>query len=114
MARININEFSGQAGGVAYRVNQVRTDPAVVKAAQDAWADVRDASRSCTVLGREVNASWQRSRTTPPQSGGYRAGHPVSSTVTPDQAPGQAPGVMQGATPGQTPTQDRPAYRAAS
>ncbi|MEO7235255.1 MAG: hypothetical protein ABIW80_07760 [Lapillicoccus sp.] len=90
MARININEFSGQAGGVAYRVNQVRTDPAVVKAAQDAWSDVRDASRSCSVLARETNAAWQRSRTTPPQSGAYHAGRPV------------------------TPAQDRPAYPAAS
>ena len=41
MARININEFSAQAGGLAYRANQVRTDPAVVKAAQDAWSDVK-------------------------------------------------------------------------
>jgi hypothetical protein len=90
MARININEFSGQAGGMAYRVNQVRTDPAVVKAAQDAWGDVRNASRSCSALAREVNTSWQRSRTTPPQSGGYHAGHTV------EQA------------------QDRPAYPAAS
>lgn len=94
MAWININEFSGQAGGVAYRVNQVRTDPAVVKAAQDAWTDVKDARRSCSVLAREANASWQRSRTTPPQSGGYRAGHMV--------------------TPGTTPPQDRPEHRAAS
>jgi|RhiMethySRZTD1v2_1073278.scaffolds.fasta_scaffold1831712_2 hypothetical protein len=63
MARINLNEFSAQAGGVAYRANQVRTDPAVVKAAQDAWRDVKDARDSCTVLAREANAAWQRSRT---------------------------------------------------
>ena len=53
MSRININEFSAQAGGLAFRANQVRTDPAVVKAAQDAWSDVKDASRSCSVLARE-------------------------------------------------------------
>ena len=63
MARININEFSAQAGGLASRANQVRTDPSVVKAAQDAWADVKDARTSCAVLAREANAAWQRSRT---------------------------------------------------
>ena len=62
MARINLNEFT-QAGGLAYRANQVRTDPAVVKAAKDAWGDVKDAGHSCTVLAREVNAAWERSRT---------------------------------------------------
>jgi hypothetical protein len=66
MARININEFSAQAGGLAYRANQVRTDPAVVKAAQDAWSDVKDASHSCSVLAREANAAWQRSRNAGP------------------------------------------------
>jgi hypothetical protein len=63
MSRINVNEFSAQAGGLAYRANQVRTDPAVVKAAKDAWGDVKDAGHSCTVLARETNAAWQRSRT---------------------------------------------------
>ena len=63
MARINVNEFSAQAGGLAYRANQVRTDPAVVKAAKDAWGDVKDARHSCTVLAREANAAWQRTRT---------------------------------------------------
>ena len=67
MARINVNEFSAQAGGLAYRANRVRTDPAVVKAAKDAWADVKDARHSCTVLAREVNAAWQRTRTTDAQ-----------------------------------------------
>ena len=43
MARININEFSAQAGGLASRADEVRTDPAVVKAAQDAWVDLKDA-----------------------------------------------------------------------
>jgi hypothetical protein len=63
MARININEFSAQAGGLASRANQVRTDPAVVKAAQDAWVDLKDARNSCVVLAREANAAWQRTRT---------------------------------------------------
>ena len=63
MPRINVNEFSAQAGGLAYRANQVRTDPAVVKAAKDAWEDVKDARHSCTVLAREANAAWQRTRT---------------------------------------------------
>ncbi len=61
MSRINISEFSGQAGGVAYRANQVRTDPAVVKAAKDAWDDIKDVRQSCAVLAQEANASWQRS-----------------------------------------------------
>jgi hypothetical protein len=63
MSRINLNEFGAQAGGMAYRANQVRTDPAVVKAAQDAWRDVKDARDSCAVLARETSAAWQRSRT---------------------------------------------------
>jgi hypothetical protein len=77
MARINLNEFSGQASGVAYRVSQVRTDPGVVEAAQSAWGDIRTASRSCSILAREVNTAWQRSRRTPPQSAAYQAAGPV-------------------------------------
>jgi len=63
MSRINLNEFGAQAGGLANRANQVRTDPAVVKAAQDAWRDLRVARDSCTVLARETSAAWQRSGT---------------------------------------------------
>jgi hypothetical protein len=74
MSRININEFGAQAGGLAYRANQVRTDPAVVKAAQDAWGDVKDASRSCSVLAREANASWRRSRVADPDSDAHQSG----------------------------------------
>lgn len=97
MARINLNEFGGQAGGVAYRVNQVRTDPVVVQAAQEALRDVKVASRSCSVFAREATASWQRTRPTTPTSGAYRAGHTVPGATT------SAPEV-----------QDRPTYRAAS
>jgi hypothetical protein len=96
MARINLNEFGGQAGGLAYRVNQVRTDPDVVKAAQVALIDVKDATRSCRVLAREATASWQRTRPTPPQSGANHAGR----TVTPPQSTHDQ--------------QDRPDYRVAS
>jgi hypothetical protein len=96
MARINLNEFGGQAGGLAYRVNQVRTDPVVVEAAKAALRDVKVASRSCRVLGREATASWQRSRPTGSASSAYRTGRPVPP------AP-QAPEV-----------QDRPSYPAAS
>ena len=73
MARININEFSAQAGGLASRANQVRTDPAVVKAAQDAWVDLKDASNSCAVLAREANAAWQRTRASGANATGYQA-----------------------------------------
>ena len=69
MARINLNEFSAQAGGLAYRANQVRTDPAVVQAAQDAWRDVKVARDSVTVLAREGSAAWQRTRTAAPKPG---------------------------------------------
>ena len=72
MARINLNDFSAQAGGLAYRANQVRTDPAVVKAAQDAWRDVKVARDSCSVLARESSAAWQRSRNTAPQPAGHQ------------------------------------------
>ena len=85
MSRININEFSAQAGGLAFRANQVRTDPAVVKAAQDAWGDVRDASRSCSVLAKEANAAWRRSRTADPATAAHQPDHgssPVQETPT--------------------------------
>jgi len=79
MARININEFSAQAGGLASRANQVRTDPAVVKAAQDAWVDLKDARSSCVVLAREANAAWQRTRTS---EANPTASAPPSSAAT--------------------------------
>jgi hypothetical protein len=87
MARINLNEFGGQAGGLAYRVNQVRTDPAVVAAAREALHDVKVASRSCSVLGREATASWQRSRPTASTSSAYRTGRPVPSAPQAHEAP---------------------------
>ena len=71
MARININEFSGRAGGMASRVDQVRTDPAVVKAAQNAWGT----SGTPAVPA----ASWPR-RSTPP--GSVRARRPHSPVGT--------------------------------
>jgi hypothetical protein len=79
MSRINLNEFSSQAGGLAYRANLVRTDPAVVKAAQDAWSDVRDASRSCALLAREANAAWQRSRTVQAGARAYEVENPPAT-----------------------------------
>lgn len=85
MSRININEFSAQAGGLAFRANQVRTDPAVVKAAQDAWGDVKDASRSCSVLVKETKAAWHRSSTTELANAAQHPDHtssPVQDTPT--------------------------------
>lgn len=96
MARINLNEFGGQAGGLAYRVNQVRTDPVVVEAAKEALRDVKVASRSCSVLGREATASWQRSRPSASTSSAYRTGRPVPPA------------------PQSHEVQDRPSYPAAS
>jgi hypothetical protein len=84
MARINLNDLSAQAGGLAYRANQVRTDPAVVQAAQDAWRDVKVARDSVAVLAREGSAAWQRTRTATPQSG-------VRPTTTTEPTPGVEP-----------------------
>jgi hypothetical protein len=62
MARINTAVLIAQAAVVAAdRANFVRQDPAVVKAAKQAWADFAQAGRSASTLLQETHASWQRS-----------------------------------------------------
>lgn len=61
MARINKAILLAEAAATVYRANQVRTDPAVVKAFKQTWDDVVQAARSAAVLVNEVAASWGRS-----------------------------------------------------
>lgn len=61
MARINTAVLVAQAAVVADRANFVRQDPAVVKAAKQALADVAQAGRSTTTLIQESRSAWQRS-----------------------------------------------------
>jgi hypothetical protein len=61
MARVNTAVLIAQAASVADRANFVRQDPAVVKAAKQARADVAQAGRSANTLLQEARASWQRS-----------------------------------------------------
>jgi hypothetical protein len=61
MARIDTAVLIAQAAMVADRANFVRQDPAVVKAAKQALADVAQAGRSANTLLQETLASWQRS-----------------------------------------------------
>jgi hypothetical protein len=59
MARINITVLIAQAAIAADRINVVRQDPAVVKAAKQLRADVAQAGRSADTLLRETRASWR-------------------------------------------------------
>lgn len=60
MARINNAVLIAQVALAADRANFVRQDPAVVKAAKQAFADVGQAGRSVAVLAEEARVSWQR------------------------------------------------------
>ncbi len=64
MARIDAALLAAQAAVVADRANFVRKDPAVVKAAKQAAADVRQSLRSISELTAEASAAWQRSART--------------------------------------------------
>lgn len=61
MANVNVRRLASQAAGVAWRVDMVRNDPAVITAAKDAWVDTRKARQSTGVLTRAVGATWVRS-----------------------------------------------------
>jgi hypothetical protein len=61
MGRINTALLVVQATDVGGRVNFVCHDPAVVKAAKQARADIAQAANSTYALLRETSASWQRS-----------------------------------------------------
>ena len=60
MARINPSTLVA-AIEIADRINYVKTDPPVVKAARDFASDVSQATRAGRALISEGLASWQRS-----------------------------------------------------
>ena len=60
MARINNPLLIAQVASAAVRANLVRQDPAVVKAAKQALADVGQAARSVAALAEETRGSWLR------------------------------------------------------
>ncbi|ROR92586.1 hypothetical protein [Nocardioides aurantiacus] len=60
MAKINKALFAVDVAGTAYRTNLVLHDPAVHKAADTAWVDIKQAGRSSGALVREVVESWHR------------------------------------------------------
>jgi hypothetical protein len=61
MAHIKTASLIAQASVVADRANFVRQDPAVIKAAKQARADVAQAARSVHDLLQEGGASWRAS-----------------------------------------------------
>lgn len=61
MGRIDTALLVLQATDIGVRANFVRHDPAVVKAAKEARADIAQAGRSTNVLIRETRAVWRRS-----------------------------------------------------
>ena len=63
----------GKVAWSAYRANEVRSDPAVVKAAKQSWEDITQACRSTSDLVSEVRASFNRSAGTSGPERGPRA-----------------------------------------
>lgn len=61
MTRLKTAELITTATYVADRANQVRQDPAVIKAAKEAWTDAKQAGRSMTALAQESQSAWRRS-----------------------------------------------------
>jgi len=59
MARINTTVLT-EAAIAAHRVNVVRQDPAVVKAAKLAGVDIAQAGRSTARLVHEAHSAWRR------------------------------------------------------
>ena len=66
MNALKIAALVSEMTDAAHRLNVVRQDPAVVKAAKQAWSDTKEASRSVAKLGIEVNLAWRRAGR-PPQ-----------------------------------------------
>lgn len=69
MAHVNKYKLAAQATDVGLRINEVRQDPAVIKAARQAATDTAQAVRSIGTLAAEVRGSWRRTG-----SGGMGAG----------------------------------------
>jgi hypothetical protein len=61
MARIDTARLVLQVTEIGDRANFVRHDPAVVKAAKQARADIAQAGHSTYALLRETRAAWERS-----------------------------------------------------
>jgi hypothetical protein len=60
MARLNTALLVVQVTEAARHVDEVRRDPAVNKAADQAWTDIKQASRSISALAAETRAAWAR------------------------------------------------------
>ena len=60
MAHVNITVLTLQALDGVYRADQVRKDPAVIKATTKFCDDVRQAARSGSELAFETRAAWRR------------------------------------------------------
>lgn len=58
--RINNAHLVGQATLVAYRADQVRRDPAVVKAFKQFTDDLATTAKSAGALANETQAAWRR------------------------------------------------------
>ncbi|MFF2777489.1 hypothetical protein ACFVU3_21570 [Streptomyces sp. NPDC058052] len=67
MARLNLSHLAQAAAQNIQTADEVRRDPAVVKAAKQFAEDGAKALRSGGVLAREVKSSWLRH--TPPAEG---------------------------------------------
>lgn len=75
MAGLNTARLVMQATDIGWRANNVRRDPAVVKAASVAGADIAQAANSTYALVREISGAWRRA--TPPRSENGRAFAPA-------------------------------------
>lgn len=60
MARLNTALLVMQVTDVARHVDEVRRDPAVHKAADQAWVDIKQATRSIFALATETKGAWAR------------------------------------------------------
>jgi hypothetical protein len=62
---MKVGKLASEMADDAYRLNVVRQDPAVVKAAKQALTDTRQASKSIVELGMEINSAWKRAGRSP-------------------------------------------------
>jgi hypothetical protein len=60
MARLNTALLVMQVTDAARHVDEVRRDPAFNKQADQAWADIKQATRSISALATETKAAWAR------------------------------------------------------
>lgn len=60
MARLNTALLVMQVTEAVRHVDEVRRDPAVDKAADQAWTDIKQASRSISALATETKSAWAR------------------------------------------------------